>query len=491
MKYLFAFLPLCIFYPPALPAQLNLSVVEVQKGRLPGVQSFALGTHEGDWLIIGGRIDGLHRRQPWASFDPADNNTFLIVANPVSGIFWTAPIDSFPPPLVEQLQSTNICYMQVGTELYLIGGYGYSGLAGDHITYPALTVVDLPNAIQAVKSGNDPQAHFEYIFDEKLRVTGGELGYMDGWFYLMGGQNFEGRYNPMGPTHGPGFKQEYTNAVRKFRLEKINQQWQIEDFTEWYDSLQLHRRDYNAVPQVFPDGSRGFTMFSGVFRPDADLPWLNTVDVDEYGYAVKDGFNQYLNQYHSAHVALYDATDNQMHTVFFGGISRYYIDANGTMIDDPNVPFVNTVSQVSRVGDGSMTEYKIGEMPSLLGAGAVFIPVVESTDGIIDLIDLPANDSTLLGYVYGGIESTEPNIFFTSEGDQSVASGRVFEVWYKPDFSTSAKFIEKSPRDYYNLQAYPNPFSDIVNISFDVPIAERLRLDVYDTSGKIGENNLR
>ena len=127
-------------------------------------------------------------------------------------------------------------------------------------------MVDVPEVIKAVKAGSDPQAHFEYFSDERMRVTGGELGYLDGWFYLMGGQNFEGRYNPMGPTHGPGFKQEYTNAVRKFRFEEINQQWQIDDFTEWYDSLQLHRRDYNAVHQVFPDGSRGFTMFSGVFQ---------------------------------------------------------------------------------------------------------------------------------------------------------------------------------------------------------------------------------
>ena len=63
------------------------------------------------------------------------NNTYLIVANPVSGTFWNYPIDSFPAPLFEQLQSTNTCYEQVGTALYIIGGYGFSRLANDHITY--------------------------------------------------------------------------------------------------------------------------------------------------------------------------------------------------------------------------------------------------------------------------------------------------------------------------------------------------------------------
>src|SRR5690606_29768471 len=38
---------------------------------LPGVQSYAQGEYDGEWVIIGGRTDGLHRRQPWATFDEA------------------------------------------------------------------------------------------------------------------------------------------------------------------------------------------------------------------------------------------------------------------------------------------------------------------------------------------------------------------------------------------------------------------------------------
>ena len=51
----------------------------------------------------------------------------------------------------------------------------------------------------------------------------------------------------------------------------------------------------------------------------------------------------------------YDATENRMHTIFFGGISRYYYSGDGVLIDDPNVPFVNTISNVvMRRGDGAM-----------------------------------------------------------------------------------------------------------------------------------------
>lgn len=51
---------------------------------LGGLQAFAFGQHNGKWLIVGGRLDGLHRRQPFAAFDVAGNNNQLIVIDPVS-----------------------------------------------------------------------------------------------------------------------------------------------------------------------------------------------------------------------------------------------------------------------------------------------------------------------------------------------------------------------------------------------------------------------
>jgi hypothetical protein len=46
---------------------------------LGGIQSYAWGQHDGKWLIVGGRLDGLHQRQPFAAFDAAGHNTQLIV----------------------------------------------------------------------------------------------------------------------------------------------------------------------------------------------------------------------------------------------------------------------------------------------------------------------------------------------------------------------------------------------------------------------------
>ena len=88
-----------------------------------------------------------------------------------------------------------------------------------------------------------------------MAVTGGYLGLLNDEFYLVGGQRFMGRYNPMGPDFGPGFIQEYTNAIRRFRIaDDGTERYAITDYEETVDTAELHRRDYNLVPQIFPNG---------------------------------------------------------------------------------------------------------------------------------------------------------------------------------------------------------------------------------------------
>jgi hypothetical protein len=116
-------------------APFNITIEPIEIAELGGLQSFAFGQYDGKWLIIGGRLDGLHRRQPFAAFDQAGHNTQLIVVDPVSLQKWSAPITSLSVPLQEQLKSTNMQFYQVGNYLYLTGGYGYSETIGDHTTF--------------------------------------------------------------------------------------------------------------------------------------------------------------------------------------------------------------------------------------------------------------------------------------------------------------------------------------------------------------------
>jgi len=431
MKQIFlllAILPLLVTAQYFNGRQLVLEEVTVPE--MPALHSFAWGQHDGQWFLIGGRTDGLHRRQPPFAFLATGNNLSAYVVDPVTQQVWSAPLSTLPQSLQEQLQSTNMEFEQRESTLYCVGGYGYSPTAADHITYPNLTAIDLAGVMDAIRNAQPIAPFFRQLTDPRMEVTGGQMRLLNDRFHLVGGQRFIGRYNPMGPDFGPGFIQEYTNALRRFAIDDDGVSLAISDYLEVEDTVNLHRRDYNLLPQIFPNGEEGLTAFTGVFQYVEDVPWLNTVDILGAEVTAVPAFEQLLNQYHSAHVGLYDEDANAMRSLFFGGIGRYYFDANGTLMDDVNVPFVNTISLVQRDAQGSMLEAQVGAMPALLGAGAEFVPwpgTPQNANGIL-LQHAFVGDTIVLGHMVGGIESTAGNIFFINTGVQSEASSRLFRV---------------------------------------------------------------
>lgn len=467
----------------------NLSIQEVNLPNAPGLQSFVVGQHDGKWLLLGGRTEGLHQRQPWASFQANDNNTMVYVVDPVGLEVWSSSISDLPTPIFEQLQSTNMEFSQRDTVLYITGGYGYSATANDHITHPYLTAVNIPSAMDAVMNGSGIAPHVRYLNDDRVAITGGYMDILNNVFYSVGGQLFEGRYNPMGPNNGPGFTQVYTESIKKFEVIDDGSSLSIANYTETVDAANLHRRDYNMVPQIFPNGDDGFTAFSGVFRPDADLPWHNSVDITEAGYTVNNDFDQLLSQYHSAHLPIYDQANNEMHTLFFGGMSRYYYDQNGTLVDDEEVPFVKTISLVSRDANGDMTEQRLElEMPAFLGSGAEFMPletVDYIQDEILNLNSLTAGQETLVGYIFGGIESTAENIFFINDGTQSSASTRMFEVYITASSSTGIEGTPIAGDDVFRLQVFPNPTDTQATACLMSKYLTSGKLEVFNATGQL------
>lgn len=284
---------------------------------LGGVQTYAYGQSGGKWLILGGRKDGLHQRQPFAAFDVAGKNTDLIVVDPVSLQNWTLPLTALSTNLQEQLSSTNMQFHQDGDYLYITGGYGYSATNSDHITYGKLCAIDVPNTISAIINSLPITSYFRQYTDTNFAVTGGHLKKINHSYYLIGGQKFEGRYNPIGPNHGPGFFQEYTNQIRKFDLTDNAAVVTISNYQTITDTLAFHRRDYNVVPQILPGGYEGLTAFSGVFQSTADIPFLNSVTIDSNNYSINNTFAQYYNHYHCAVLPMYSESTNEMNNIFF------------------------------------------------------------------------------------------------------------------------------------------------------------------------------
>lgn len=408
----------------------SISLEPITIAGFTGLHSFATAQHEGKWLLIGGRTDGLHRRQPFASFAASGNNLNIFVIDPQSKQSMTAPIKDLPPALNEQMQSTNMQFVQRGNTLYLIGGYGYSKSAGDHITHDKLTAVKIDCLVVAVQNGGTIVPCFRQIADPIFAVTGGQIGRIGDTYFLVGGQRFEGRYNPMGPDHGPGFSQQYTDRITRFSIFDDGKALRVENAASAVDKANLHRRDFNMLPQIFPGNSAGFTVFSGVFQAEADIPFTNSVDVLAKSHSVRDGFTQYLSHYHSAKVALYDAVEQRMENIFFGGISQYEEDS-GTLKRNDDVPFTKVISRVTRDKAGKLTETKLGDMPGFLGASAEFIvdPQLPAYENEIVKLNEIKGDRVLLGHIVGGIFSTRKSVFFSHSGMESEASKLVFKVW--------------------------------------------------------------
>lgn len=467
----------------AQTAPFNIYIEPLNINGLGGLQAYAFGQHSGKWLVVGGRLDGLHRRQPFAAFDVAGNNNQLIVIDPVSQQKWTAPLTTLTVALQEQLSSTNMEFHQEGNYLYIIGGYGYNTATASRKTFDNFTAIDVPAVVNAVIAGTSFTSFFRQMSDDQFAVTGGHLKIINNTYYLVGGNRFDGNYNPMG---NPTYTQIYTDAIRKFNLTDDGTTITISHLPTITDEENLHRRDYNAVPQIMPDGAQGITAFSGVFQPTVDLPFLNCVNIDSTGYAVNNTFQQYYNHYHCAVLPLYAASNNEMHNVFFGGIAQYY-DSLGILVQDNNVPFVKTIARVTRNSEGVMAEYKLPvEMPGLLGAGAEFIPdisVPQYKNQVFKLDDFTA-DTTLVGYIYGGISSTAPNIFFTNTGTQSSASSQIFKVYVIKDPTIGIHDLNEQSIGTLKIQVFPNPMSSDFVVKFHLNKIAETKVSLYSIEGE-------
>ncbi|MFN3445416.1 MAG: hypothetical protein ACK44D_06730, partial [Bacteroidia bacterium] len=174
----------------------NIAVKPHQITNLPGLQSFVWAKQNHQWLIIGGRLDGLHRRQPNAAFAASGNNTNIYLVNTLTNQTKSVSVNVLPASIAEQLQSTNMEFHQHGNTLYLVGGYGYSATAANHITHNKITSINVNGLIQAIDNSTNIAPHIKQITNENMAVTGGHLGMINDTLYLVCGNRFNGRYNP-------------------------------------------------------------------------------------------------------------------------------------------------------------------------------------------------------------------------------------------------------------------------------------------------------
>jgi hypothetical protein len=463
--------------------------IEIEENTIagnPGIHSAAVGVYNNEWLIIGGRTNGLHGFNAIDPFTASGNNANIYLINPVNETMQSLSVNNLTTELKEALTVSNMQFYQPNdTLLYIIGGYGWNDSAQQFITSRALVAVNVKLLAQRIAAQNNTiDDCFSMMKDERLAVCGAHLKKIDDTYYLVFGHLFDGTYS----RNNSGIHvQQYTRAIRKFEIDNSTQ-LSITNYTETYDSINFRRRDYNLVSQIFPDRSYGFTAFTGVFQEVFTLPYLNTIDINAAGYTINNTFNQNLSQYHSAVMPVYDSLHHFMHTFFFGGIGMYYRDTvSNTLVVDSLVPFVNTISMVSRDSLGNMTEYELPiRFPALLGTNAEFIPAenIKKLEG--NIIDVNAlNDKTLVGYIFGGIESPEQNISNTDPSN-SFATQRIYKVFInknEPDTTITANYypiIEPA-----SLKILPNPFDNSFQLQLKNLDAKQLSIKMFGANKQL------
>jgi hypothetical protein len=187
---------------------LDVQLHEISIADAPAINSYTFALQNGQWLIIGGRTDGLHDHRPDRAY-PADSaNDAIFLIDPVQKKVWSRKVSTLAGKLDEQLQSTNMSFYQDGNTLLLAGGYGWSDEKQDYITFPHLTIVDVEKLVSALQSNSDLNVCFDQIEDQRMAVAGGYLGKIDEDYVLVFGNRFDGRYSA---RPNDNHIQKYTN----------------------------------------------------------------------------------------------------------------------------------------------------------------------------------------------------------------------------------------------------------------------------------------
>lgn len=416
----------------------TISLEEVQVKDSPPLQSFSSAvTTSGQWLCLGGRTTGLHGEQDTGMLPPPSSNFSnfndkIYVIDPIGKTAISRALsDLVPKELIASLMVTGAQSIQVGDKLVIIGGYGFDSKTQFMMTYSVVTVIDVTPTVKAVVEGKPIGSHIRQSKpDASLRVTGGELAFLSGTYYLIFGQNFPGFYTPS--SNG-----NYTFQVRPFKLNDEDGVVKICKRAAMGSSstAQFRRRDGNLVPIMQADGGRSLIYYGGVFTPTLG-PWHQPIEIGPAEISIDgSGFQQRMCQYDCAILPIFQSSTKSMTTILFGGISELVPNNTGFQ-KDPKLPFISSISAIVRSGKGLSREFLVcnGSMkipvplalPALLGTSAQFLasPKAPFDDGVF-LLDQVKEDTTV-GYIYGGILASQPN------AGKSVASSRIFAIHVKP-----------------------------------------------------------
>jgi len=448
-----------------LPYRISLRGYDFGAAELPTLHSFAAGHHDGKWVLIAGRTNGLHgfdRFNPQDNFPVQTQSREVWVVDPVAKQSWRRSLQDPGAGLseleVNSLTPTNNQSYQAGHRLYMTGGYGVISTNQDgthnYGTFDTLSAIDLPGIIDWVTTGSGAAAdHIRQVNDPKVKVTGGGMVAIDGRTHLVFGQDFNGAYVPQ-------VSGAYTRQVRSFDIVDDSVNLVLQNVTSTTPLEAYRRRDLNVFPVIAPGAGslveERLVALSGVFTP-ANGAFTVPIEIDAAGNPSMDDpndpatFKQGFNGYHSAKLGLYSEAAGEMHEIIFGGISVQFLDEQTMQVQtDHALPFVNDITAVKIDAAGAFSQHHLGFFPAIndlggkrlrFGTNAEFFHAegIETfANGVIKLDAL--SQETTLGYIFGGLAANGPHTRGVP-GIVSSASNTIFEVVLTPVPEPSAGLL--------------------------------------------------
>lgn len=429
---------------PQDPIPFRIRIEEADFSLPSGWHSGATAVHNGKWLLIAGRTNGMHGfNHNNNNFPPQKQNRTVYVIDPAEGTVAYRSLDDPESGLsqeeIDQLSVTSPQSCFNGETLYISGGYGVITETGTFDTKSTLTAIDLSGFINWVtKRKGTAKEHIRSTSHPLMKVTGGAMFLVDSHLsaLLVFGQNFQGYYIP----ESEGI---YTKQVQRFQIIDNGKSLYVMPLKSEAPNEDYRRRDLNVVP-IMRNHEPSLLALSGVFTVSGGI-WTVPVHIKPNGKTFMadplnpETFKQGMNNYASASIGLYSKKTDDMYIVLPGGISFGYFD-NGTFTTDTEFPFINQVTTVRINKDGKFDQYIMqGEYPViystgsnpgnqlLFGAAAKFFPEVDLSEyaNRVLRLDKLHEGFHVLGYIVGGIMSTVPN---TNTISDSTASPYIFRV---------------------------------------------------------------
>ncbi len=378
----------------------------------------------------------------------------------------------------------NVLYLYGG----LIGGPNKSANSNP-TTAPYLTAINLPDIIDLVEGNKALKANsIRQLYDTSFGITGGEIEIMNNKTYLVFGWHYDNANS----------QQYYSHQIKSFTITDDGTTLTPSAITSWNDGYPndtdaavadngiYRRRDGTMSAMINPANDSNILLYyAGVFKSGA-TNFTSVVRITDNGAKEIDSnsFTMRSNIYTCQVVPVFSKSRKESYASLIGGITNTTFNAEGAgnypikltektakIIDTIGksqnftfVPFTNRISTVCLNAKGELSQYMLADSfppskntyhfkdDSVKAGGALYngaeselLWTMDSkylVNGMINYDALIATnkDGATVGYIYGGILSSLPNVlakgFPANQNGGSLgyskASNRLFRVKIVP-----------------------------------------------------------